>query len=132
MNVYNYTYCYFHNLWKNKGGGRIDSSAHVLFSVIIHILLLSEIIRDLTGFNLISLPYFGEYGRNKMIYFFLAVPLWLGLFFFYSRERTKRLLKEYQLKYGEEKNKNTLRILLYVVLPTVLLITLAVIRQNRN
>ena len=130
MNIYNFIYCYFYNMWKSKGGGRIDSSAHVLFSILIHVLLIAEIIRDITSFNIISLPNFGAYGINKTMYFFLAVPLWIGLWFFYNRERTKRLLKDYHQKYGEAGSKNTLKILLYFVIPIVLLITLAVIRQN--
>jgi hypothetical protein len=117
-------------MWKSKGGGRIDSSAHVLFSILIHVLLIAEIIRDITGFNIISLPNFGASGINKTMYFFLAVPLWIGLWFFYNRERTKRLLKDYHQKYGEAGSKNTLKILLYFVIPIVLLITLAVIRQK--
>jgi len=130
MNIYNFIYCYFYNMWKSKGGGRIDSSAHVLFSILIHVLLIAEIIRDITSFNIISLPNFGAYGINKTMYFFLAVPLWIGLWFFYNRERTKRLLKDYHQKYGEAGSKNTLKILLYFVIPIVLLITLAVIRQK--
>ena len=130
MNIYNFIYCYFYNMWKSKGGGRIDSSAHVLFSILIHVLLIAEIIRDITGFNIISLPNFGAYGINKTMYFFLAVPLWIGLWFFYNRERTKRLLKDYHQKYGEAGSKITLKILLYFVIPIVLLITLAVIRQK--
>jgi hypothetical protein len=130
MNIYNFIYCFFYNFWKSKGGGRIDSSAHVLFSIIIHLLLISEIIWDLTGYNIVSLPNFGEYGRNKIIYFFLVIPFWIALIFFFSKERTKRLLKDYHQKYGESGAKNTFRIMLYFVLPIVLLITLAVIRQK--
>ena len=130
MNIYNFIYCFFYNFWKSKGGGRIDSSAHVLFSLIIHVLLIAEIVRDITGFNIISLPNFGQYGINKTMYFFFAVPLWVGLWFFYNRERTKRLLKDYHQRYGETGSKNTLKILLYFVLPIILLITLAVIRQR--
>ena len=130
MNIYNFIYCYFYKLWEKKGGGRIDSSAHVLFSLLIHVLLIAEIIQDTIGLKIISLPNFGQYGRNKTVYFLFAIPIWVGLWFFYNRERTKRLLKEYHQKYGETGSKNTLKILLYVVLPAILLIILAVIRQK--
>ena len=88
------------------------------------------IVCDITGFNIISLPDFGEYGRNKTMYFFYAVPLWVGLILFYNKERTKRLLKDYHQKYGETGSKNNVKILLYFVVPIILLITLAVIRQR--
>ncbi|HRP90104.1 MAG TPA: hypothetical protein PKX92_08695 [Edaphocola sp.] len=131
MNIYNFIYSFFYKFWEKRGNdGRIVGSAHVLGTIIIHALLIVEIIRDTTGLNLISLPNFGEYGRNKTMYFFLAVPVWIGLWFFYNRERTKRLLKEYHQKYGEAGSKNTFNILLYVVIPIILLITLAVIRQR--
>lgn len=130
MNIYNFIYCYFYNLWKSKGGGRIDTSAHVLFAVIIHVLLFSGIIQDVTGFKIVSLPDYGGAGRNKYIYVLFAIPFWVALIFFYNKERTKRLLKEYHQKYGEAGKKNTLKVLLYVVVPTILLITLSVIRQG--
>lgn len=130
MNIYNFIYCYFYNLWKNKGGGRIDSSAHVLFACFMHVLLIAEIILDTTGFEIINLPDYGAYGRNKTMYFFFAIPFWIALILFYNREHTKRLLKEYHQKYGDSGSKNTVKMLLYVVVPTVLLIILAVIRQR--
>ncbi len=132
MNIYNFVYCYFYNLWKSKGGGRIDTSAHVLFAIIIHVLLISEIILDLTGFKIISLPDYGGAGRNKYMYFLFAIPFWVALIFFYNKERTKRLLKDYNQKYGETRSKNTLKILLYFVLPTILLIALAVTNQRSH
>ena len=131
MNIYNFIYNFFYKFWEKRGNdGRIVGAAHVLFSLIIHVLLIAEIIRDITGFNIINLPNSRQYGINKTMYFFLAVPLWVGLWFFYNRERTKRLLKDYHQKYGETGSKNTLKILLYFVLPTILLITLVVIRQR--
>lgn len=129
MNIYNFIYCFFYNLWKKKGGGRIDSSAHVLFSAIIHILLFAEIIRYIMGNNIYKLPDYGEYGSNKTMYFIFLVPFWIGLFFFYNTKRTKRLLKEYHSIYKDSK-KNTIRILIYFILPIIAVISLAVIRQN--
>ena len=95
MNIYNFIYCFFYNFWKNKGGGRIDSSAHVLFSIIMHIFLFAEFIWLITGYYIIKLPDSGAYGRNKTIYFFYSIPFWIALFFFYNKDRTKRLLKDY-------------------------------------
>jgi len=131
MNIYNFIYSFFYNFWEKRGNdGRIVGAAHVLFSLIIHVLLIAEIIRNITGFNIISLPNYGQYGINKTMYFFFAISLWVGLWFFYNRERTKRLLKDYHQKYGETGSKNNVKILLYFVVPIILLITLAVIRQR--
>lgn len=130
MNIYNFIYCYFYNLWKSKGGGRIDSSAHVLFSLMMHLLLLAEIIQDLTGIKILGLPDYGGHGKNKYTYFLFIIPFWVALVLFYKKERTKRLLKEYYQRYGNAGVKNTIKILLYVVAPTILLIILAVIRQQ--
>lgn len=131
MNIYNFIYCYFHKFWQKRSyDGRIVGSAHVLFSVFIHILLIAEIIRNITDVNVISLPDFGTYGRNKTINLILSIPFLIGLWFFYSRERTKRLLKDYHQIYGEAGRKNFIKVLLYFVLPIILLTTLAIIRQR--
>ena len=131
MNIYNFIYCFFYKFWEKRGNdGRIVGAGHILGVLIIHILLIAEIIQGTIGYKLIYLPNFGEQGQNKTIYFVLAVPLWIVFWIFYNRERTKRLLKEYHQKYGEAGSKNTLKILLYVVLPAILLIILAVIRQK--
>ena len=130
MNIYNFIYCYFFNLWKNKGGGRIDSSAHVLFALLIHVLLFAEIIQNTFGYKAINLPDYGASGRNKFMYFLIAIPFWITLILFYNKERTKRLLKEYNQKYGKTGIKNTIKILLLVIVPIILLIMLAVIRQK--
>ena len=65
------------------------------------------------------------------MYFLFSIPFWVALYLFYSRERTKQLLKEYHQQYGEARKMNTLRILLYVVVPMIVAITMAVIRQGR-
>mgnify|MGYP003579408387 CR=1 FL=1 len=130
MNIYNFIYCYFFNLWKSKGGGRIDSSAHVLFAIIIHVLLFAEIIQNTSGYKAINLPDFGASGQNKFMYFLIAVPFWITLILFYNKERTKRLLKEYNQKYGKAGIKNTIKIFLFVLIPTILLIVFAIIRQK--
>jgi hypothetical protein len=130
MTIYNFIYCFFYRLWEKKGGGRIDSSAHVLFAALIHILLIAEIVQSTTGTKILALPDYGGHGRNKYMYFLFAVPLWIGLCFYFNRKRTKRLLKEYHQKYGKAGSKNILRIMIYLILPTILLIFLTVVRQQ--
>ena len=130
MNIYNYIYCYFYNRGRSTGSGRIDSSAYVLCTIITHVLLLSEIIQDTTGLKLVRLPNYGGAGINKNMYLLFVIPLWVGLIIFYNKTRTKRLLGDYHRIYGEAGSKNTQRIFLYIVFPVILLVTLAVIRQQ--
>lgn len=131
MNIYNFIYCYFYKLWEKRGSdGRIVGAGHILGVFIIHILTVAEIIQDVTGYKLISLPNYGKHGTNKTMYFFFCIPFWIAIWVLYNRERTKKLLQEYHQKYGDAGRKNTYKILLYVVTPTILVITLAVIRQN--
>jgi hypothetical protein len=131
MNIYNFIYSYFYKFWAKRGNdGRIVGSGHVVFTLLMHILLIGELIRDMTGLNIVNLPNYGQSGKNKTIYFLYLLPFFVLFWLFYNRERTKRLLKEYHDNYGEDGSKNTLKILLYVLAPTILLITLAVIRQQ--
>lgn len=131
MNIYNFIYCFFYKFWEKRGNdGRIVGSGHVLGTVIIHILLLSEIIQDITGFKIVSLPNYGGSGSNKYMYFLFSIPFFIALWLYYNRKRSKTLLKEYYQKYGETGVINTIKMLLYLVFPAMLLITLAVIRQR--
>jgi len=132
MNLYNFIYCYFYTFWEKRGNdGRVVGAAHVLFTVLMHVLLVAEIIQDITGFRLISLPAYGQYGRNRAMYMLFLIPFWMAFWIFYNRERTKRLLKKFYQEYGDELGKKNLqRILLYFILPVVLLIILALVRQN--
>ncbi|WP_407483999.1 hypothetical protein [Elizabethkingia meningoseptica] len=137
MNIYHFIYCYF---WrKDGGGGRLYCSLYVMIALVMHTLLIAEIIRDITDFKILGwIPDYGNrYNRNKYMYMLFSIPFWLVLFFFYNKKRTKKLLKEYDAKYGNAGRKNTIRVLLYIIAPTLLAIALVIIRQggvihNRN
>lgn len=130
MNIYNFIYCFFYSSAKKRGGGIIDSAAHVLFAMIVHVLLISEIIWDVTGFNVLKLPNYGQYGRNKMMYFLFIIPFWIGLCFFYNKTRTKELVKEYSLKYAQDGRKNIVKILIFMIAPIIVIVALALVRQK--
>ncbi|OPB91197.1 hypothetical protein [Elizabethkingia ursingii] len=129
MNIYHFIYCFF---WRKDGGGRLYCSLYVLWTLIFHILLIAETIRDITGFKILGwIPDYGNlYNKNKYMYFLFSIPFWLILFFFYNKKRTQRLLKEYDMKYGNAGRKNTIRILLYIIAPTLLAIALVIMRQG--
>src|SRR5690606_33261802 len=111
--------------YKRKNGGRIDASAHVLFAFVMHLLLVAEIIKNVAAYNILQVPDFGNYGKNKIIWFLFAVPGWVGLYIFYNKARTKSLMEQFEMKYGNNtKSKNIVRVLSYVLLPMVLVITL--------
>jgi hypothetical protein len=131
MNIYNFIYCFFYLFWEKRGNdGRMVGSAHVLFTIMMQFLLLSEIIHDLTGFNIVPLPNYGGAGINKYMYLLILTPFLVALIIYYNKNRTKKLLKDYHENHGNAGRKNTLKILLYVVLPMILGITLAIIRQR--
>ena len=129
MNIYDFIFCFFHKFWqKRDGDGKFNGVLHVTFAVSIHILLIYKLILVLNDTEIFTFHNFGEYGKNKLYFMAIGLLILIIIWPFYSRERTKRLLKEYHQKYGETGSKNTLKILLYVAVPTILLITLAVIR----
>src|SRR5690606_2475255 len=100
MNIYNFIYCFFYKFWEKRGdNGNISGAGHLLFAIMMHLLLLSEIIRGISSFNILPLPDFGTTGRNKTIWFLFLIPFWIGLCFFYNKTRTQRLLEQYESKY---------------------------------
>ncbi len=131
MNIYDFIFCFFYRFWqKRDGDGAFSGVLHVIIVIFLHILFLCEITLQITGVNLFKFFASEIPGRTKfygaIILLLIAITVWP----FYRRERTKKLLKEYHQKYGEAGRKNTYKILLYVVAPTILAVTLAVIRQN--
>jgi hypothetical protein len=126
MNLYYFVYCYFYQI---RNSGRILASAHVLFTLLIHYLLLSEIVLRTTGIKIFSLPNFGQYGTNKSMYFIFAIPFWILLGLFFNRTRTKQLLARYNKIYTKQL-RNTMKIIWIIILPTILVVLLAVLRQK--
>lgn len=131
MNIYNFIYCFFYKLWEKRGSdGRLNGTAHVLFALFMHLLLITELFLRTTGYNLIHLPNYVTYGNNKTAFFLYTIPFSFAIWLFYNKKRTERLLEEYEDEYGDDESRITLRILIFVVIAPVLLIFLAVMRQQ--
>ena len=130
MNIYNFVFCYFYKFWEKRGNdGRIVGSAHVLFTLIIHFLFLAEIILRTIGINIFSLPNNGQYVSNKMVYFIICIPLWIIIGIHFNKNRTNHLILVYNKTYTNP-YRNRLKAITITVLPMVLLILLAVLRQQ--
>lgn len=110
----------------------MSASIHVIFALMMHLLLLSEVIKWVADVNILPLPDYGATGRNRNVWMLFIIPFWIGLCFFYNKTRTQRLMEQYKSKYGNYKWENTIRVLLYVFLPMVLAIILSLIRQKKG
>ena len=131
MNIYNFIYCFFYNYWEKRAtDGRVVGSAALVFTLVIHVLFIAELIQLIAGIQLFSIKSFGTYEENKIIYFLFGIPFWIITALYYNRKRTKRLLKKYYQKYGSKGGVNSLRVVFYIILPMILLILLSVLRQN--
>lgn len=53
MNIYNFIFCYFYKKNGTHIGGKISGSGHVFVAFIMQILLISEIKRDITSYNIL-------------------------------------------------------------------------------
>lgn len=131
MNIYNFIYCYFYKFWeKRNNDGRIVASMHIFFTLLVHFFLLAEIIRGITGIKFNLMPRLGNYGESKTKYMLLCIPFLILIFMYYNRNRTTNLLKEYYLQYGNDGKKNTIKILIYIIVPAIIAVSLAIIRQR--
>ena len=129
MNIYNFIFCYFYIFWqKRNGDGKFSAVMHVFFAMLIHVLLITEIFEDLTGLQIFHIPRLGNYGESKMKYMLFCIPIIALIYFYYNRERTKNLLKYYSEEYKTD--KNGLKVIIYIIIPTILVILLAIFRQN--
>jgi hypothetical protein len=133
MNIYNFIYCSFYNLWEKRGSdGRLSATGVIFFTLLIHISLIFEIILDTTGYELSLFPNNpnSTYGDRKTLDFIISIPFLIAIWFFYNRKRTSRLLEEYDEEYGEDERRITLRVFLFVILPVIIAITLSTLRHK--
>lgn len=132
MNIYNFIYCFFYRLWEKRGSdGRVLGSVHVLFTILMHLFLIIEIIRAFTGSQGINLmPRLGSYSDSKLKYTLFLLPFAILIFIYYNRQRTTALLKQYNALFGKQGLKNVMKIILFILIPTLALIILAIIRQR--
>lgn len=63
-------------------------------------------------------------------YWLIILFLILVIFFIYNAERTERLMKEYNIRYKDDVLGNILRMFFYLVVPTVVGVLLALIRNR--
>lgn len=130
MNVYNYIYAFFCRFWGNLiGNGRIIGAVHVTFALLMHMLFFSEIIRN-TFLRKVVRTNYNDLGVLRDVYWLVIAILILLVYFIYTPNRTYRLIKEYNVRYSEDLLGNILRILFYLIVPTVVGVYLAM-RGNR-
>lgn len=130
MNMYNFVFCFFYNVWqKRTGDGRFSGMLHVQFTIMMHLLLLCEIFWDLTGIRPFTFYSFGESGTNKTIWTILLLPTTYIGYVYYTKKRTKTLLEIYERQWMT-KFRRRMSVFLIVVLPVSLLIGLSLIRQK--
>jgi hypothetical protein len=130
MNVYNYIYTFFCRFWGNKvGNGRIIGAAHVTFALLMHMLFFSEVVRSTSLQQAVTTEYENVAVLRDAYWLFIAV-LVLVVYFIYTPERTYRLIKEYNVRYAEDLLGNILRILFYIIIPTVVGVLLALYRNR--
>ena len=129
--MYNFIFWFFYRFWEKRGNdGRIIGAAHVLFSLLVHIGLIMEVVHWVWHYKVMNFPDQGTYGRNKSVLFFLMVPIWIILWFYFNRARTNRLLTLYDTKYKEKSLQISLYIILFFILPLAALLILVVVRQR--
>lgn len=130
MNVYSYIFAIFYRFWEERiGNARIIGSAFVTFSLVMHMLFLSEIVRSVTTLKKAVSTGYEEVPIFRDAYWLVIIIIILIVFFIYTPERTNRLLKEFEVRYGENLLGNIIRLLFYIIIPTVVGIFLAL---NRN
>jgi hypothetical protein len=132
MNIYNFIFCYFYKKNGTHIGGKISGSGHVFVGFLMQILFLSEIIRDITSYNILIFSDNSEatYMQRKYEDFIFCVPIITGFYFFYNNERVKRILKKFDARDEYVQQGDTNRVILYIVVPAVLTIVFALIRQG--
>jgi amino acid permease len=133
MNIYNFIYCFFYNLWEKKGSdGRINGTGVVFFSLLIHILLILEIVYNITGYRISLLPssHGATYGQRKGVNFIICIPFIIAIWLFYNRTRTDRILKQYEKLFDRKEKEQKTRIILYIIIPLISVLILAILRQK--
>jgi hypothetical protein len=68
--------------------------------------------------------------QRKYEDFIFCVPIITGFYFFYNNERVKRILKKFDARDEYVQQGDTNRVILYIVVPAVLTIVFALIRQG--
>ena len=126
MNIYNFIFCFFCKKYGNNNSGRIYGSGMLFFSILMHFSLAREILTFLLGNEV----FFYQINLARGKYYFLF-GLMVSLFFlFYDSKRVKILMEKYHSRDEYVQQKDTNRIILYIILPLILSIITGVIRQK--
>lgn len=119
MSLYNFIYCFIYKLSaKRWTKARFLSAGTVLFSFLVHMLLILSLVRFI-----LNSPISGkETNGLALIGVVLMIVIgWLALNRFYSLGRTRKLLKVYRYKYGFAPRAQAVKVLLITLLPCALL-----------
>jgi len=126
MNIYNFIFCFFCKKYGNSGPGKIYGSGMLLFSILMHFNLSREILSLLLGHKVLFFQDNLTKGKYYLIYGLTVFVFVL----FYDNKRVKRLMEQYYSREEYVQQGDTNRIILYMVVPLILSIVLAVIRQK--
>lgn len=130
MNVYNYLYSLFYRFWENKiGNGRIIGSVFVTFALVMHMLFLSEVIRS-TRLKKVVRTSYDDFPVIRDAYWLVIAIIVLVVYFIYTPERTDRLQREFEVRFSEDLLGNILKMIFYLIVPTVVGLYLAFSRER--
>ncbi|WP_276135270.1 hypothetical protein [Polluticoccus soli] len=130
MNPYHFIFYYVQTFWsKRKADARLHGQMAVFFTVLMHVLLLVEVIWDLTGIQLLYLPDLPTYGQRKSVMMLCLVPFLIPFFLYFSKTKAAQINDHYESR-GLSDAKQLTWFCLVLVLPFVLLVLLSVLRQN--
>lgn len=132
MSIYHLIYIYFYRRNGADLVGKICGSAYVFVAIFMQLLLLREIITDITGSHLMIFPDSSgsSHLQSKRADFFLCIPIVAGIYFFYNNQRIERIIEKFDARdeYIQQRDPN--KMILYIVVPAVLTVVLALIRQG--
>lgn len=126
MNIYNFIFCYYCKRYGENIAGRTYGSAMLFFSILMHFNLSREILTFLLGHKV----FFYQNNLTKSKYYLLYGLIVFVFVLFYDNKRVKRLMKQYYSRDEYVQQRDTNRVIIYIVVPLILSIVLAVIRQK--
>jgi hypothetical protein len=126
MNIYNFIFCFFCKKDGNSGPGRIYGSEMLIFSILMHFNLSREILSLLLGHKVL---FFQDNLTKDKYYLIYGLTVFVFVLF-YDNKRVERLMEQYYSRDEYVQQRDTNKIILYIVIPLILSIVLAVIRQK--
>lgn len=93
-------------------------------------LFLSEVIRSVTTLKEAVKTSYEEVPVLRDAYWLVIVVIIMIVYFIYTPEKTSRLVKEFEVRHGDDLLGNILKILFYIIVPTVVGVYLAFHRDR--